>query len=216
MKFMTRLWALLVLIGVCSFGSQALASTSSGTLACKQAGFAASPFSGSVKQKERQAKNLAVGTPLLVNGVVTPLPANSSLWELCAGPSLEEQLASAKVQINELTLSNTDLKGRLENIWKVAGPNNRELKILRVKSENQLQELEAAESVNGLLWLMVLILTALLFVSLFRNSLRNVMDDLRHPSVRKKGVKRSVDFTPDPAKDQVDDTAPDSSPRHAI
>jgi hypothetical protein len=50
---------------------------------CKDKALIAEPFTGSAAQREAQAKKLAVGTKVLINGVWTSLNSGEFVWERC-------------------------------------------------------------------------------------------------------------------------------------
>jgi hypothetical protein len=91
----------LVAFFVLGTAAPALAKTNGETIACRDAGFAALPFTGTVAQKEAYARNLAIGTEVLVDGITVKLDAGQSLWSRCkTGPSALE-VATAKVTMLE-------------------------------------------------------------------------------------------------------------------
>ena len=216
MKFMTKLWALLVLIGVCSFGSQAYAQTRAETLSCMKAGLEAKPFTGSYASRLKQARQLQAGTvQVRVNDSWKPLPVGGSLWQLCEGPTLEERLDSANLTIGELAQTNgtlTEKVGKLTDELEATGGELTKAKTANADLRDDLQNLKL---VSGVQWLVMILLLALFLMACYRDQMDYWFENRHQRSIRKH-AKRPADYSPAPVTEPGDDTAPDSSPRHAI
>lgn len=92
---------------VLGVAEQASAKTLTEIDACKDAALAAAPFTGSVAKREVQARHLDGTDFVVING--ERVSATRPIWNLCEGPSLEEQLASANVRIASLERQNARL-----------------------------------------------------------------------------------------------------------
>lgn len=113
LKHMWALIALVFAITVGGFVTEASAKTNAENVACRDAGFAALPFSGTLAEKEAHARNLAIGTEVLVDGVMVKLAAGESLWSRCAtAPTAPTPLQVANARISALETE----RGRLEGL----------------------------------------------------------------------------------------------------
>lgn len=120
--FKNSFWALMALVFVCSFGSTAksfaatvpaaapttvrpattqpptpvatLRVSNEDVRICKNAALAADPFKGTALEREQQARHLAIGTRVLVNGTWVSLSKGSNPWKSCRA-SLEAAKAAA-------------------------------------------------------------------------------------------------------------------------
>ena len=84
MSFMTKFWALIALAMVLAFGGNvpsAFANTNADIRACVDQRFAESPFTGTLEQKEAQARRLPADRPF-GNPQIT-LPQGETLWDYC-------------------------------------------------------------------------------------------------------------------------------------
>lgn len=115
----------------------AFARTNAETVACRDAGFAASPFSGTTAHKERQARSLDIGTEVLVDGITVPLAAGESLWSRCEGPSLTEQLATANARIASLERQNSRLTAASTSLKDTLAATKAELAAAQTETRSQ-------------------------------------------------------------------------------
>lgn len=136
--------------------------------ACKDAALMAAPFTGTKAQKERQAKSLSIGTKVLVDGEWVALTTGQSLWSLCEGPSLKEQLASANARITSLERENAILVdfAKAEAKRHAAALEAKDAKIKSEKSFGMLW------LILGLFVLAVLVIMVLLFFRLWEDRVR--------------------------------------------
>lgn len=67
---------------------------------CKDAALMAAPFTGTIAKREVQARHLDSTDTVLIDGEKTS--ATRPIWNLCEGPSLKEQLATANARIASL------------------------------------------------------------------------------------------------------------------
>lgn len=82
--------AVMFFLGV---AGQASAKTLTEIDACKDAALMAAPFTGSIAKREVQARHLDGSDTVLIEG--SKVSATRPIWNLCEGPSLTEQLATA-------------------------------------------------------------------------------------------------------------------------
>lgn len=168
MSFTARMLmiATFVVAFIMGFGglpSTALAKTNADVRACVDQRFAEEPFTGTLAQKEAQARRLPADKPF---GKSQPtLPQGGSLWNYCkTGPSALE-LATAKVAALEaenanLTRENTALKGNLKST---------EAALATVTDERDAA-LADAKSAGNLAWILgiVAVLAGIVGALLFR------------------------------------------------
>lgn len=216
MKFIAKLWALLVLIGVCSFGSQAYAQTRAETLSCMKAGLEAKPFTGSYASRLKQARHLRADTvQVMVNNTWKPLPVGGSLWQLCEGPTLQERLNSANLTIGELAQTNGTLTDKVGALTRELGTTGDELTKAKAANADLRHKLDNRSFVSTLQWVVMTLLLVFFLMACYRDQLDYWFENRHQRSIRKH-AKRPADYSPAPVTEPGDDTAPDSSPRHAI
>lgn len=68
------------------------AKSSAETADCMNKALAADPFKGSTRAKLKQARRLAAGTTVTINGTQTKLAAGETVWSKCSGPTELEVL----------------------------------------------------------------------------------------------------------------------------
>lgn len=215
MKFMTKLWALLVLIGVCSIGLPAVAHTASDTVACMKAGLEAKPFTGSYASRLKQARHLRADTvQVMVNNTWKPLPVGGSLWQLCEGPTLEQQLASANLTIGELAQTNGTLTEKVGKLTDELETTGGELVKAKTANADLQHKLANRTFVSNIQWVVLTLLLVFFLMACYRDQLDYWFENRHQRSIR-KDTKRSADYSPAPVTEPGDDTAPDSGPRHA-
>ena len=168
----------LVAFVVLGVSAPAFAKTNAETVACRDAGFAALPFTGTVAQKEAYARNLAIGTEVLVDGITVPLASGQSLWSRCKTGLSALEVATAKVTALEAENSRlralaytTTSKGPVS--WKsVAADRAGQITDLNVKLDAAEADAKSEKSL-GILWLSLglLVLAALAIMILAFNRL---------------------------------------------
>ena len=211
---MTNPWfvLLLIFIGWMGFSGSALAKTNGETVACRDAGFAALPFTGTVAQKEAYARNLAIGTEVLVDGITVPLASGQSLWSRCKTGLSALEVATAKVtaleaenaRLRALAYTRTS-KGPVS--WKsVAADRAGKITDLNGKLDTAKADIEL-ETTFGYLWL-ALGLLSLLILGVALYSIHFLAQD------RKRLQRRFDASKPAPATEPIG-SEPDERPTYA-
>lgn len=221
MKFMAKLWALLVLIGVCSFGLPAAAHTATDTLTCMKAGLEAKPFTGSYASRLKQARQLQAGTvQVRVNDSWKTLPVSGSLWQLCEGPSLQERLDSANLTIGELAQTNGTLTEKVGKLTTELETTGGELTKAKTANADLQHKLANRTFVSNIQWVVMVVLAFALILLAYDPQI-TAWQEARHQRSVHKRTKGHVDFTPEPqgvrndaapAKDSGDGTVEGTGP----
>lgn len=184
MKLMSKLWALLVLVGVCSFGSQAFAKTNMEVLTCMNAALQSAPFTGTQSQRLKQARHLQAGTNLLIGKEFTPTTTEkSSAWRLCEGPTLQEQLDSANAYVDNLLEENSELSDRVAGLKTKLKNNDQELNKVKDLTQQQQHKLSDARFLSTVQWIVMVVLLALFLMACYRQHLDEFLENRHQRSI---------------------------------
>ena len=215
-----------VVMGV---AAPAFAKTNLETVACRDAGFAALPFSGTATEKEAYAKNLAIGTEVLVDGITVPLASGESLWSKCkTGPSAIE-IANARVsaletenaRLNGLAYHTvTDGSGRQIRVsWKSTATAT--AAALETAKGKNAADMKAASKADFWQYLTIFFLVIAVLVVCFRTTIGDKLDALGawfdNPTPAKLRKKAAQDGRPasPAAPTDIDSLQSDNRSTHA-